>query len=50
MNRVDNDRLAAFITPKGHHKIHECWFSGLVVPIHSVLTVVILPIKNVLGL
>ena len=36
----------------GHHKIFECWFSGLVVLIHSALrlTVVILPSKNMLGL
>ena len=34
----------------GRHKIRECWFSGLVAPIHSVVTVVILPSKNVLDL
>ena len=34
----------------GRHEICECWFSGLVALIRSVLTVVILPSKNVLGL
>ena len=39
-----------YSTSNGRHKIRECWFSGLVVPIHSVLTVVILPSKNVVDL
>ena len=32
------------------HKIHKCWFSGLVALIHSILTVKILPSKNVLDI
>ena len=42
--------FGGFYRTNDRHKIHEYWFSGLVVLIYCVLTVVILPSKNVLGL
>ena len=51
MNKVDNDRLVAFITRMVTIKFASAGSqAGLVALIHSVLTVVILPSKNVLGL